>query len=100
VLQGPWPLVGRDDEMATIAGLLADTSAAGAVLAGPSGVGKTRLGLECLKDSAREVVRVSATRAAASVPLGAFAPYLPAAGLVDSPDFNSLRVAADALVAA
>src|SRR5262249_21458049 len=60
---------------------------------------KTRLGLECLNSTAREVVRVSATRAAAVVPLGAFAPYLPADGLVDSPDFNSLRIAADALVA-
>jgi DNA-binding CsgD family transcriptional regulator len=99
VLQVQWPLVGRDAELAQIAALLADPAAPGMVLAGPSGVGKTRLGVECLNSAKREVVRVSATRAAASVPLGAFAPYLPADGLVDSPDFNSLRIAADALVA-
>src|SRR5262245_53330087 len=99
-MRGQWPLVGRDAELARIAEFLRDPDANGFVLSGPPGVGKTRLANEALAATDREVVRVAATRAAASIPLGAFAPYLPAAGLSDTPDHNALRLAADALVGA
>ena len=62
----------------------------GVVLAGPSGVGKTRLGVECLRLAERAglaTVRVTATRSAAELPFGALTPLLPGedppAGTVD-----------------
>ena len=85
-------MVGRDVEVRRIADLLRDPNAPGIVLSGPPGVGKTRLGAECAASSGRPVVRVSATRAAGAIPLGAFAPYLPATGLSASPDSNALRI--------
>jgi DNA-binding CsgD family transcriptional regulator len=99
-MRSQWPLVGRVSEIRTVTELLKDPDAPGIVLSGPSGVGKTRLGIECLETTDRTVVRVAATRAAASIPLGAFAPYLPAAGLGGGADHNALRDAADALVEA
>jgi len=50
------------------------------VLAGPAGVGKTRLAAEyltALERSGASVARVTATRAGTPLPLGAFAPLLP-----------------------
>jgi DNA-binding NarL/FixJ family response regulator len=44
-----WPFVGRDAELARLSKLIADPEARGVVLAGPAGVGKTRVGLELLK---------------------------------------------------
>ena len=52
----------------------------GVVLAGPAGVGKTRVALECLRVARQKGLatdRVTATRSAAMLPLGAFAPLLP-----------------------
>jgi DNA-binding CsgD family transcriptional regulator len=52
------------------------------VLAGPSGVGKTRLGQQCLVVAERAGMaceQASATRAAAQLPFGALAPLLPEA---------------------
>ena len=97
-MRGQWPLVGRDNEVARITELLRDPVSPGVVLSGPPGVGKTRLGTECATTSERRIVRVSATRAASSIPLGAFAPFLPATGLRNGDDHNALRLAADALV--
>ncbi len=77
----PWPLVGREAELEAVAGLLAEQSAGGVVLAGPAGVGKTRLAAEVSQLAASRgctVAWVRATRSAASIPLGAFAPLLPA----------------------
>lgn len=98
-MPGQAPLVGREREQKHIGDLLRDPAAQGAVLAGAAGVGKTRLAQACLADTDRRVVRISATRAAASIPLGAFAPYLPPTGLNDTGDHSALRLAADALVA-
>ena len=51
------------------------------VLAGPAGVGKTRLASECMASVSAELgyvpVRVAGTQAAAGLPFGAFAPLLP-----------------------
>jgi DNA-binding CsgD family transcriptional regulator len=78
-LGGRWPLVGRESELGRLRTLITGI-ARGVVLAGPAGVGKTRLSLE-LVELARladtTIIQVGATRAASSLPLGAFAPFLP-----------------------
>jgi DNA-binding CsgD family transcriptional regulator len=79
-----WPLVGREDELGAIGTRLDEGS--GVVVAGPPGVGKTRLAAEAA-DLARArgcaVEWVRATRSAASIPLGAFAGLGPAGGGVE-----------------
>ncbi len=76
----------------------------GLVLAGPLGVGKTRLALECLKlaeAAGVSTARVTATRSASRLPFGALAPLLPAvqseAGAVDD-KADLLRRSAASLV--
>src|SRR5438552_17458376 len=79
VVEGEWPLVGRTAELERVDGLLR-RGAGGVVLAGPAGVGKTRLASECLglaEQRGFAQVRVGATEAAAALPFGAFAPLLP-----------------------
>jgi tetratricopeptide (TPR) repeat protein len=96
-----WPLAGRDDELTRLASAM-DAGEAGVVLAGPPGVGKTRLATESIAMAEMRgwhhaVVR--ANRSAATVPFGAFAPLLPlgsrsAEGLADA-----LREASDTIAA-
>ncbi|MDQ1372829.1 MAG: hypothetical protein QOJ09_167, partial [Actinomycetota bacterium] len=75
-----WPFVGRRDELAALLRCLDAPETGGVVLAGPAGVGKTSLA-RALRDTARDrgwpTEEVAATRAAASMPLGAFAHVLP-----------------------
>jgi ATP/maltotriose-dependent transcriptional regulator MalT len=76
---GEWPLVGRTAELERVNRILA-AGAGGVVLAGPAGVGKTRLATECLRLAAERdfvPVRVAGTQAARSLPFGAFAPFVP-----------------------
>ncbi len=73
------PLVGRGAELARIAAALADPQCGGVVLVGPGGVGKTRLARHALRVAAASgfaTAEVTATRAAASIPLGALEPVL------------------------
>lgn len=75
-----WLFAGRADELKRLRQLVIRTESGGVVLAGPSGVGKTRLAVECLRLAERAGVvtaRVTATRAAAELPFGALAPLLP-----------------------
>jgi DNA-binding CsgD family transcriptional regulator/chromosome segregation and condensation protein ScpB len=77
---GKWPLTGRQAEVERLNGILAGEGRAGVVLAGPPGVGKTRLANECLDLAVtREyaTARSVASRAAAGIPLGALATLLP-----------------------
>ena len=94
---GDWPLIGRRSELARIAELLGATDVRGIVLAGTSGVGKTRLGDECLRlaDAAGfSTARVSATRAAATIPLGALSPLLTSLEATAGPDLLTKAAAA------
>jgi DNA-binding CsgD family transcriptional regulator len=73
-----WPLVGRGPEVQAITAAYAG-KAGGVVLVGEAGVGKTRLAREAWRRLAGEAgpaIWVTATRSAASVPLGALAPLL------------------------
>ncbi|GIH95205.1 LuxR C-terminal-related transcriptional regulator [Planobispora siamensis] len=78
---GRWPLVGREFELQVFDELVRDPASRGFFIFGPAGVGKSRLGEECLKraqESGRRVGRATATVPSASVPLGAIAHLLPA----------------------
>jgi DNA-binding NarL/FixJ family response regulator len=75
-----WPLVGRANELRALRDLLLGPDRRGVVLAGPPGVGKTRLGHEAVDLAERAgmaTAEVSASRSAAQLPFGAFAPLLP-----------------------
>lgn len=72
-----WPLVGRADELAQVLDSL--TSAGGAVLAGPAGVGKSRLAAEALDAIARDgwsTFSVTAGSETVAAPFTPFAPFL------------------------
>jgi DNA-binding CsgD family transcriptional regulator len=99
-LDRPWPFVGRERELARVATALGRPDAAGLLIAGPAGVGKTRLATECAMIAERvgfRCARVLATRAAANVPLGALSPLLPVDSRRDTQRGNWLRAAADAI---
>jgi DNA-binding NarL/FixJ family response regulator len=84
---GSWPFVGRERELGQIEQALATEGCPGVVLYGSAGVGKSRLAREALTRAGQRggaIEWVQATRAAASIPLGAFAALLPDA--VDSRD--------------
>jgi DNA-binding CsgD family transcriptional regulator len=73
--------VGRDEELALVARRLGGGAVASVVVVGGAGVGKSRL-LQAAADAARAggvvvVAPVLATRAAASIPFGAFADLVP-----------------------
>ncbi|MEV6332945.1 LuxR C-terminal-related transcriptional regulator [Streptomyces sp. NPDC051909] len=82
-----WPLVGRDAEMRDIAAAWASRGCRVVVIAGPAGVGKTRLAEECLAQAVAAGYhggRAAASAAAAAIPLGAIAHLLPSG--VDTSD--------------
>jgi DNA-binding CsgD family transcriptional regulator len=76
-----WPFVGREDELLNFRRLLLDTGSRGLVLAGASGVGKTRTATECLAIARGEAgchpARASGHQASAELPFGALAHLLP-----------------------
>ncbi|MBX9246732.1 AAA family ATPase, partial [Actinotalea ferrariae] len=74
----PWPLTGRDAELREIAAAVRP-GAAGILLVGPAGVGKTRLVRDAAARAGARVVWALGSRAARTYPLGAFA------GLVEVP---------------
>ncbi|MFD4676559.1 LuxR C-terminal-related transcriptional regulator [Lentzea sp. NPDC058450] len=64
-----WPFVGRDAELTAVRRAV---RGAGLIVAGPAGVGKTRL-----LDEVECDVRLRATAAMSEIPLGVMAPFLP-----------------------
>ncbi len=96
-----WPLVGRASGLAAVTAAM-DSDLAGVVLAGPPGVGKTRLATETLELARARgwsSAMVRANRAAASIPFGAFAPHLPRAFATAQGEADALRQAAQGLLA-
>lgn len=80
-MERPWPLTGRDVELRRAAAAIRP-GAAGIVVAGPAGVGKTRLAREAVALPERRtatVVWAHGSTAARPLPFGAFA------GLLDVP---------------
>jgi DNA-binding CsgD family transcriptional regulator len=72
-------MVGRDAELRALKHTLVDRRR-GVILAGPVGVGKSRLCIEALdvcRKAGFAVARIAATRSSAEIPLGAFATLLP-----------------------
>ena len=78
VVRRPWPLVGRDDVLAELGAALS-ASPAGAIIAGPAGVGKTRLAAEVMAlDEARHLtpIRLITTPAIQRSPLAVLTPIV------------------------
>ena len=79
---GEFPLVGRGLELERIVSGVTGPGPRAFVLAGPAGVGKSRLAAEAAKAAAQlghtTTAQVIATRSAASIPFGPFAAFLPA----------------------
>ena len=95
-----WPLVGRERELGLIAEVLGRADATGVVLAGPAGVGKTRLATESMRlgdKSGFATARIVASRAASTIPFGALAPLLPSGVIAMAQGLNALRQATMAL---
>jgi DNA-binding CsgD family transcriptional regulator len=75
-----WPLVGRRTELATVSRVLASREGAAVVLAGPAGVGKSRLVAESMALAERAgfvTLRAVGTKASVQVAFGALAALLP-----------------------
>lgn len=92
-MERPWPLTGRDDELRSVAAAV-QPGAAGIVVAGPAGVGKTRLAREALavpRDRGATVLWAQGSAAARPYPLGAFA------GLLDVPPGDAAETIGRAL---
>jgi len=73
-------LVGRQHEVRHLRRLLSEPLGSNALIAGPAGVGKSRLAeevAETARSSGWTVLRARGSRAAATIPLGAFAHLLP-----------------------
>lgn len=78
--EGGWPLIGRGQSLADALELLSAETGAGVVLAGPSGVGKSRLAREVLAEVERSgatTTWAAATEATSRVPFGALMALLP-----------------------
>ncbi|TQS20838.1 LuxR C-terminal-related transcriptional regulator [Microbispora sp. KK1-11] len=91
--------MGREAKVQALVGAVSHREHSVVFLVGDIGVGKTRLADEAITrvgPGGGTVLRVSATPAAASLPLGAFAPLLPR---LDVPDAMVLPSAREALLA-
>lgn len=101
-MHGRWPFAGRSEPLARLRAVLTRGGAGGIVVAGPAGVGKTRLVVEALAGvDARcaAVLQASAAAATSPLPFGAFAHLLPGEMLGRSAAPASVHVLADGLLA-
>ncbi len=81
-----WPLVGRRAELDTFTRALGDAGCQGLCIYGPSGVGKTRLGEECLELAAaagRRTLRAAADPSTCEIPFGPVVHLMPPDALSD-----------------
>jgi hypothetical protein len=92
-----WPLAGREGELDTFARAWANRRCRAVVICGPAGVGKSRLAQECLARAVHggwKGRQVTASAAAAAVPLGVIAPLIPAGVDLSDPVRGFAAVAA------
>ncbi|MFI6601077.1 AAA family ATPase [Nonomuraea sp. NPDC050536] len=94
-----WPFAGRKQELEHLVRLARDPTAQGVLIAGPAGVGKSRLSGQVLGAFRPEKVRllpIRATKAASAIPNGALADLIPR----DHPPHlvNTLRWAGEELL--
>jgi len=97
---GEIPLMCRGAEMERILAQLNGPGPAAFVLAGPAGVGKTRLASEAAASAARlgfATALAAASRSAAAIPFGPFAPLLPAGRQRPGDLLGLLRQASEAI---
>lgn len=100
-LTGEIPLMSREAEMNRILAKLKGPKPVAFVLAGAAGVGKSRLAFEAARSAAGlgfTTAEAVASRAAASIPFGPFAPFLPETGHAPGDLLGLLRQAGDAIV--
>ncbi|MGO9560298.1 MAG: LuxR C-terminal-related transcriptional regulator [Acidimicrobiales bacterium] len=100
-ITGEIPLVGRNIERDRITSALRGADAVGYVLAGAAGVGKTRLAAEVAQVAVgmgHATAFVAATTATATIPFGAFAPFIPAIDIASDGLLGLLRHASQAIV--
>lgn len=80
-VRADWPMVGRDEEIASITRALGEAGPArGVVITGPAGTGRTRLAREAARIAAerdRPVRWATATPATQTIPFGAMSHLLP-----------------------
>lgn len=93
-----WAVVARDDVLRRGGVALAGTRSQGVAVLGPAGVGRSRIGDELASRASVPVLYVPATRAAATMPFGAFASLLPSGGLGDGEAYVRLQRATDAVL--
>ncbi|MFI6297400.1 AAA family ATPase [Nonomuraea sp. NPDC050790] len=94
-----WPFAGRRQELEHLVRLARDPTAQGVLVAGPAGVGKSRLAgkvLESFRPGRVALLPVTATKAASGIPNGALADLIPR----DHPPHlvNTLRWAGEELL--
>lgn len=97
---GEFPLVGRGPELDRIFSSITGPGQRSFVLAGPAGVGKSRLAAEAARAAAQRghaTAHVMATRSAASIPFGPFAAFLPASEDLHPERLGLLRQASEAI---
>jgi len=95
-----WPLIGRSEEMRTIAAVISDPGVAGILVSGAAGVGKSRIVREGLSSAAShgfEPRWAVGTMSARKLPLGAFAPW---AGSAATDRLQLVRGVIDAVTSA
>ena len=100
-MRSAWPLVGRSAILDQARQDLRRDDLSGVVLAGPAGVGKSRLAAEVAEYGAAagfHVERAVASQSARGIPFGALAPILPPAALAVERGIAMLGQATEALM--
>ena len=96
------PLVGRGSELHDITSAFASSPCAAVVVAGPAGVGKSRLTADAtaaIASGSRQVMHVIGSQAGAAIPFGAFVQLLPEAAPAAGTTLQLLQILSKAIAA-